>query len=379
MRKKPSERFSTMKEVRDALVAVNPGAAARSAGRPFPRRKPGGCGRSTPTPSSTRARKPRSTSWPASLRRSAATRFALVALVTPDRLWAKASAGGLPRELPRSSSFCTNAILSRQAMVVPDAREDERFRDDPLVSREPAIRFYAGAPLRNSGWRGDRRAVRAGSGAARTVRRPAGGPARPRRPGRGPAGAAPAPPPGVGKLRGEAAPGGRGLCPSRRSRPMDEQGNTILVVEDDAATREGAGLAARGRRVRGPFRRQRAGSARRARGGRGAAPPDPPRPDDARDGRMAVPRRAPPTAGAFLRARPWFFCPASPTSRGRPTSRTSSASRSIRRCCGPASAGSAAARRVSFSGPWRPPDGLRTGRSRWPACGSSPSCPSART
>jgi hypothetical protein len=148
MRKKPSERFSTMKEVRDALVAVNPGAAA---GAPAP----------VPEAEARRLRAIHAyavldTSPEAAFDELAdlaakicGTRFALVALVTPDRLWAKASAGGLPRELPRSSSFCANAILSRQAMVVPDALEDERFRADPLVVREPAIRFYAGAPLRN--------------------------------------------------------------------------------------------------------------------------------------------------------------------------------------------------------------------------------------
>ena len=147
MRKKPSERFSTMKEVRDALVAVNPGAAS---------------GAPPPVPEA-EARRLRAIHAYAVLdtgpeaafdelaglaAKICASRFALVALVTPERLWAKASVGGLPRELPRSSSFCANAILSREAMVVADAREDERFRDDLLVTRAPAIRFYAGAPLR---------------------------------------------------------------------------------------------------------------------------------------------------------------------------------------------------------------------------------------
>lgn len=136
-----------MKEVRDALVAVNPGAAG---GAPPP----------VPEADARRLRAIHAyavldTSPEATFdelaelaARICATRLALVALVTPDRLWAKASVGGLPRELPRSTSFCANAILSRQPMVVPDAREDERFRDDPLVTQEPAIRFYAGAPLR---------------------------------------------------------------------------------------------------------------------------------------------------------------------------------------------------------------------------------------
>ena len=147
MRKKPQERFPNMKEVRDALVAVLPGAAT---GTPPP----------VPEAEARRLQAIRAyavldTSPEAAFDELAslaakicATPFALVALVTAGRLWAKASAGGLPRELARGASFCANAILSRQAMVVPDMRSDERFRDDPLVANEPALRFYAGAPLR---------------------------------------------------------------------------------------------------------------------------------------------------------------------------------------------------------------------------------------
>lgn len=50
-------------------------------------------------------------------------------------------------EVPRTSSFCAHTIQQRGAMVVPDAREDARFDQNPLVLGEPRIRFYAGYPI----------------------------------------------------------------------------------------------------------------------------------------------------------------------------------------------------------------------------------------
>ncbi|WP_128891229.1 sensor histidine kinase [Erythrobacter sp. HKB08] len=73
--------------------------------------------------------------------------IALVTLVEEERQRFLARAGLEDRETPRPTSFCAHAMMRPEVMVVPDAREDERFASNPLVTGHPHIRFYAGAPL----------------------------------------------------------------------------------------------------------------------------------------------------------------------------------------------------------------------------------------
>ncbi|MEQ6889088.1 GAF domain-containing protein [Halomonas sp. CS7] len=73
--------------------------------------------------------------------------IALVSLVAEDRQWFKACVGLEVRETSREVSFCGHAVADQQPLVVPDACEDVRFQDNPLVTGEPGIRFYAGHPL----------------------------------------------------------------------------------------------------------------------------------------------------------------------------------------------------------------------------------------
>jgi anti-sigma regulatory factor (Ser/Thr protein kinase) len=75
------------------------------------------------------------------------TPIALITLVDADRQWFKARTGIAERETPRAVSFCAHAIQHPGLFVVPDTRDDARFRDNPFVTGQPLVRFYAGAPL----------------------------------------------------------------------------------------------------------------------------------------------------------------------------------------------------------------------------------------
>lgn len=76
---------------------------------------------------------------------------AAIGFLTHDRYVTKSAAGRVEAYLPRQEVMCNRTIRTTRALVVPDARQDDRFRNLRFVRSEPGIRFYAGHALRGPG------------------------------------------------------------------------------------------------------------------------------------------------------------------------------------------------------------------------------------
>jgi len=76
--------------------------------------------------------------------------ISLMTLVDKDRQWFKSKIGLQISETRRDWSFCTHAIKENSPLIIHDAFQDQRFINNPLVTGDPKIRFYAGFPLKTS-------------------------------------------------------------------------------------------------------------------------------------------------------------------------------------------------------------------------------------
>ena len=75
------------------------------------------------------------------------TPMSVISFVDVNRQWFKSKVGMTESETPRDISFCAHGILQPAGFVVEDAQADKRFASNPMVTGEPKVRFYAGAPL----------------------------------------------------------------------------------------------------------------------------------------------------------------------------------------------------------------------------------------
>lgn len=73
--------------------------------------------------------------------------IAAISLVDRNRQWFKSIVGLNTQQTSRAVSFCGHTVLQDGCFVVKDARQDNRFADNPLVTGQPNIRFYAGWPI----------------------------------------------------------------------------------------------------------------------------------------------------------------------------------------------------------------------------------------